>query len=767
MYIVQTVCRLWLAYLLMGVGFLHSDVLQADTRNVLVLSPFEPEWFNAGGFDSGLRSGLQSHSSSPVRIFNEYLDLLRFPQPDQQRQLAEYLKLKYADRKLDLVVCIASPALSFLKQFGNHALQGIPRIIIVPETEERLIRQTGTPASAATVVFDINFSKTLNFALTLQPKVQHVIVVGGASPFDRFWSEQFRREGLKFQNLKIEFWNNFSMPLLLDKLKRLPDDTIVLYQTMVRDAAGRSFLEDSAVHQICQAASVPVYGFRRSYLGMGIVGGDLADLQITGLAAGEIGAKILKGEVQKGTLIRKAGTNRMEVDWRQMQRWHLPVRALPANASVQFQTPSTWKSYGWKIAAIASLCGAEALLIFGLLVHRSRHNRLEKKLSERLQFERLASELSAHLVGSSSTTLEEEIYQGLIRIKNSLSISRVVLREFSSEGDALHLRNAWSSDGLLDCSWRESQTLASLETQDVSNLNVPISIYQPSHWSLLLMTSAHDGPVWPADLLSSLKLLGEAFVNAIMRQRFETSLEANEAALRQRSLELRNLAGQLITVQEEERQRIARELHDAYCQQIAVLALNINKIERSLSNVPTTISKQFTDLENRIMTLSNDLRHLSHELHPALLKHAGLAAALKTYCREFTTLTGIQVHLSTELRNRVAPPIALCLYRVVQESLNNVAKYAGTDRACVHLWEGDGEYHITIKDEGVGFDPAKARQKHGIGLSSMEERVRLLSGRFVIQSRPNVGTAVQASIPADEIANLITSKPQQLSAEQV
>lgn len=745
----QTIRRLRLACLWVGVGLLYSAVLQADTWNVLVLSPFEPDWFNAGGLDSGLRSGLQSHSSSPVRIFNEYLDLLHFSQPDQQRQLAEYLRLKYADRHLDLLVCISLPTLSFVKQFGSPALQKMPRVAIVTETEERLTHQTETPASAATVVFDINFPKTLNFALALQPKIQRVVVVGGASPYDYFWSEQFGREGLKFQNLKIEFWNNFAMPLLLDKLKRLPKDTIVLYQTMVRDAAGQSFLENSAVDQICQAASVPVYGFRRSYLGMGIVGGDLADLQITGLAAGEIGAQILKGEVRRGTLIRKAGTNRMEVDWRQMQRWHLPIRVLPADTSIQFRTPSTWELYGWEIAVIALLCGVEAVLILGLLVHRSRHSRLEKKLSERLQFERLASELSAHLVGSSSATLEEEIYQGLIRIKNSLSISRVALREFSSEGDALHLRNAWSSDGLLDCSWRESQTFASLETQDVSNLNVPISIYRSSHWSLLLTTPAHGGQVWPADLLSSLKLVGEAFVNAIMRQRFETSLEANEAALRQRSLELRSLAGQLITVQEEERQRIARELHDAYCQQIAVLALNINKIERSLSNVPLTISKQFSDLENRIMTLSNDLRHLSHELYPALLKHAGLAAALRTYCREFTTLTGIQVHLSTELQNRVTPPIALCLYRVVQESLNNIAKYAGTDRACVHLWEDNGEYHVTIEDEGVGFDLAKARRKHGIGLSSMEERIRLLNGRFVIQSQPNVGTAVQASIPAD------------------
>ncbi len=289
--------------------------------------------------------------------------------------------------------------------------------------------------------------------------------------------------------------------------------------------------------QICQSANVPDNGFRSSYLGLGIVGGDLADLRVTGQAAGEIGARILAGETFKGALIRKAGINRMEADWRQIQRWHLPIDALPLHTFVQFRKPSAWDLYGWKIVAIVSLCGAEALLILRLLVHRSRYNR-------------------------------------------------------------------------------------------------------------------------------------------------------SAAAFQQKSLELRALAGQLITVQEEERQRIARELHDAFCQQIAVLALSINKIERSLTDAPPSVRKQFAELESRLTTLSGELRQLSHELYPALLKHVGLAAALKRYCREFTALTGIQVDLSIELAQRATPPpIALCLYRVVQESLNNIAKYAGTDRACVNLTE--------------------------------------------------------------------------------
>jgi hypothetical protein len=387
--------RLRLACILFSVG-LGSVTLQADTRNVLVLSPFEPEWFNAGQLDSGLRSGLQSHSSLPVRVFNEYLDLLRFPAWDQQRKLAEYLKLKYADRKLDLIVCISSPALSFLKQFGGTALQSTPRILIVSETEEHLLHEAETGQSAATITFDINFSKTLHLALMLQPDIRRVIVVGGASSYDRFWSDQFRQEAAAFRSLSIEFWNGFAMPDLLDRLKHLPRDTVVLYQTMIQDVSGRSFLEDDAVGQICRYASVPVYGFRRSYIGLGIVGGGLADLQAAGRAAGEARARILQGEVFQGTLFHKAGTNRMEVDWRQIKRWQLPAKALPAGTSVLFRERSAWELYGWRIIAIIFLCGAETLLILGLLMHRSRHNRSEAALRQKsLELRALAGKLIA------------------------------------------------------------------------------------------------------------------------------------------------------------------------------------------------------------------------------------------------------------------------------------------------------------------------------------------------------------------------------------
>ena len=523
---------------------------------------------------------------------------------EQQRKLADYLNLKYADRKLDLIVCIASPSLSFLQQFGSATFLKAPRVAVLSETEYHILQRAGPTPVAATVLFGLHHLETLNLALALQPKTRQVIVVGGASQFDRLWIEQFRQEIPSFHvPVDFKFWPGLAVPVLLDRLKHLPSDAIVLYLTMVNDGAGQPFLESNVVSSICRASSVPVYGLRHSYLGLGIVGGNLTDLEVTGRAAGEIGARILQEGVSAGTLIRKAGTNRIEVDWRQMQRWHLPPKALPTHASIQFRTPSVWEIYGWKIAAIALLCGAETLLILGLLVHRSRHN-------------------------------------------------------------------------------------------------------------------------------------------------------LSEAALRQKSLELRSLAGQLITVQEEERQRIARELHDAFCQQIAVLALGINKIERSLTDVPFSVREQFTELENRLMTLSGELRQLSHELYPALLKYAGLAAALKRYCREFTALTGIEVALSIELSQRpVPPPVALCLYRIAQESLNNVAKYAGTDHARVNLVEREGEYQLTVEDKGAGFDPAQARQKYGIGLSSMEERIRLLNGRMVIQSQPKAGARVQAALPVDEQAN--------------
>jgi PAS domain S-box-containing protein len=228
----------------------------------------------------------------------------------------------------------------------------------------------------------------------------------------------------------------------------------------------------------------------------------------------------------------------------------------------------------------------------------------------------------------------------------------------------------------------------------------------------------------------------------------EEALRRNEEALRRSHARIEDLAGRLIAAQEDERRHIARELHDDLNQQVAALAIGISRLKRQFPDAGAALQEQIARLREKTDWLSERIRQLSHDLHSSILQHVGLPAALNSYCAEFSDREGIAVTL--DIRDgveAVSQDAALCLYRVAQESLRNVAKHSGARSAIVALTHVNGAVELRVVDEGVGFDPGQARESRGLGLVSMEERVKLLHGNFVLTTRPGAGTELRAQIP--------------------
>jgi signal transduction histidine kinase len=231
-------------------------------------------------------------------------------------------------------------------------------------------------------------------------------------------------------------------------------------------------------------------------------------------------------------------------------------------------------------------------------------------------------------------------------------------------------------------------------------------------------------------------------------KRAEEALRRNEEALRRSHARIEDLAGRLIAAQEDERRHIARELHDDLNQQVAALAIGISRLKRQFPDAGAAVQEQIARLREKTDWLSERIRQLSHDLHSSILQHVGLPAALNSYCAEFSDREGITVTL--DIRDgveAVSQDAALCLYRVAQESLRNVARHSGARSAIVALTHVNGAVELRVVDEGVGFDPGQARESRGLGLVSMEERVKLLHGNFVLTTRPGAGTELRAQIP--------------------
>ena len=211
--------------------------------------------------------------------------------------------------------------------------------------------------------------------------------------------------------------------------------------------------------------------------------------------------------------------------------------------------------------------------------------------------------------------------------------------------------------------------------------------------------------------------------------------------------EISALNERLMKVQEAERMRISGELHDGILQQITSLTLRLGKVRRR--EPPDSEDRAtITGLQQQLIQIGTDIRHLSHELHPALLQEAGLPAALSSYCEEFSTVRGLPVSCETdESVKELSPGAALCLYRIAQEALGNAAKYSEAKRVEVRLTRSDGRVWLSVSDNGVGCTPDQVGESGGLGLINMRERVLQLDGKFEFNSEPGRGTTVKATVP--------------------
>jgi len=256
----------------------------------------------------------------------------------------------------------------------------------------------------------------------------------------------------------------------------------------------------------------------------------------------------------------------------------------------------------------------------------------------------------------------------------------------------------------------------------------------------------YDGSRFPIEVsLSSIDQAGVKLTVAFMtditeKQRLETLSETYRA-------EIRALAAQLITAQEEERRRVSRELHDSLCQKLASLALDVENLAVALPP-PAATRARLQDLCARAIKVSEEARHIAYELHPSVLDDLGLVVSLKALCDEFSKTEKMRVDFTAgKLPDLVPQKIASGLYRIAQESLRNVAKHAKAKQLSVELTMRDQGLVLSLQDDGIGFTPQAVKGKGGLGLVSIGERARIVGGTLLIESKPGDGTRISVRVP--------------------
>jgi PAS domain S-box-containing protein len=204
----------------------------------------------------------------------------------------------------------------------------------------------------------------------------------------------------------------------------------------------------------------------------------------------------------------------------------------------------------------------------------------------------------------------------------------------------------------------------------------------------------------------------------------------------------------LIEAQEQERARIARELHDDINQRLALLAVELEASKKNPPNSAGDMSRLLTQVQERIAGVSTEVQSISHQLHSSQLEYLGIVAAMMSFCKEFAARQTVEIDFKNDdIPQPVSYEVSLCLFRVLQEALQNAAKHSKVRHFEVKLGCSTNELHLTVSDRGAGFDIEAAKQGRGLGLTSMKERTRLVNGTIAIESKPMAGTTIHVRVP--------------------
>jgi PAS domain S-box-containing protein len=670
--------------------------------------------------EKGIKSSLKAGTEFHIEYFIEFMDYYRNPDQTYNQLLFDLYRHKFSRHKIDLVFAWGPASHSLVVAHSNELFPQTP-VVISGILREQLKGKNLSPVVAG-VLLDIDYAGLLETALRIHPQTRHVAIVNGASKTDLILEKGFRK-ALEPYARRLDFIYLTRLPMgeILEKVQNLPEHSVVLYYTLLRDAEGKSFIPREVASILSEAANAPVYGCLDTYLGHGIVGGRLTSIEMTGVKAGEMALSILRGEKPSDIPLTAHGTIVDMFDWRQLKRWGISEDRLPPGSIVRFKTYSFWELYRGYIVAALVLILLQSGLISYLLWQRAQRHRAQVKYRTVADFTydwEYWANLDDSIEYISPSCERVSGYKIQDFMDNPSLFKEIIVPEDREVWDRHH------HDSRQELKPREIQFR--IQTRDGEIRWIEHNC-QP--------VTDHQG-----------HLQGFRAGN-----RDITTRKRIEKGIRERERDLRRLATQLISDHEEERQSLARELHDDLSQRLAALAIQAGKMEQQAVNKHALDAEACSRLKDGIIDISNDVHSLSRQLHPSILDDLGLTRAVESECTWFSNREGIEVTFTPEnIPRTLSKDVCLSIYRIIQEGLNNIAKHACANRAKVVLQKTDGRICLSIQDDGIGFDTAEVRQKPGLGLLSMRERVRIIHGVLRITSEPEKGTTISVQVPLEK-----------------
>jgi signal transduction histidine kinase len=702
----------WMAVTLLA--FAAGNATAAEPKRVLLLHSFGWNFQAEDAFGDYLRTDLAEKSPYPLDRYEVLLEIARFSDREQDEAFLGYLRALFATRPPDLIVTMVSPAARFIQRHRKDLFPSTP--VIFGALDARAMEDGTLTANDTIVSVSTDQRAYIENILKTLPGTTTIAVVIGDAPIERFWVKELRRVIQPYENrINFIFLNELSFGDMLTRVAALPPRSAIYYGDLVVDAQGIPHRQEEVLSRLHAVANAPIFGQYDYQLGGGIVGGPLLSLHTLSRKTAEVAARLLGGASPGDIKTPPQKLAEPEFDWRELRRWGIQEANLAPNSTISFREPTLWEQYRWYILAAAAFSALQAILIVGLLLNRLRLRRAHDELK----------------------TSEEGMSLAAIAAKLRFWVWDIPRDEVrASESD-------WSSGN-----WRSAQPVQfdhfidAVHPDDRASLRQAVrrALEGDGQYETEYRVTSRDSTVrWIA-------ARGRIEFDHYGKPRQLRAISIDITERRRAEDEARDLNGRLITAHEDERARLAHALHDDVTQRLALLAIDAGSKEKGLSD--TIAGQAMRSMRRDLVQLSEDVHALSYALHPAILEDLGLIEALKAECARFGAVEGIPANLkASDDVDQPTSALSLCLYRVAQEALRNVARHSGGSSVEIALRAVGGGLELTVRDNGVGFDPTRKQGRPSLGLAGMRQRLALVDGELLINSAPGGGTSVVARAP--------------------
>jgi hypothetical protein len=279
---------------LVASGCLASDPTDESFRRILIVYQDGSAFYSSTEIAKGLSRGLGAGALAGAEVYTEFLDSVRFSAPDYQNDPAKGLDKKYQAIPPDLVVTVGPAALRFVVDHRDQIASEVP--IVFGDVSERTIKTLSPPDDTWGVVSPFDVSKTIDLALGLQPNAERIVVVSGSAEFDRYWQDSARQSlADRYNDVPVQYLSDLTLDGFLNEAEKLSADTVLLILTVFEDAAGTKLRPRDAASQIARASGAPAYGVLSSYVGTGIVGGEIGAYESVGEDIGSVATQVASG----------------------------------------------------------------------------------------------------------------------------------------------------------------------------------------------------------------------------------------------------------------------------------------------------------------------------------------------------------------------------------------------------------------------------------------------------------------------------------------